>query len=475
MNKLNKMPLALLSSAILLAGCSNSGSSSDSGSSPAGDEQTPVNRTVQGTVDGFGSVIVNGVHYESTAADFSIDDAAGSESDLHVGQVVTIIGSDNGVEGVALNIIYDVEVEGPVASLDALAGTFTVLGQGVVFDGMTVFEGITAATISDGSGVEVSGFSDGNGQIRATFIKADDSGEAELRGRISSLDEGAQTFTIGSQQISYANVIELDLEGAALANDLLVEVEGGVSGAVLDAAKIEAEDEHDFADHEGEVKLSGYITALGDGSITVAGMTVRYNTATEFEHGSSADLVVNTFVRVEGQVGADGSMLAEEIEYEALVKLELEGPVTSVGADTVSVMGVSASVDTRTRIRDERDDITYFNLSNVAVGDYVELRLTEEADGSLRALRLERDEDDREVQVTARVGSVDVAAATITLLGITVDMSAIIAVDLSALSVGTYLEVEGSYDGSMITATEAGEDDRYEDHEDDDDESDSDD
>merc|ERR1712000_370669 len=128
-----------------------------------------------------------------------------------------------------------------------------------------------------------SGFSDGNGQIRATFIKADDSGEAELRGRISSLDEGAQTFTIGSQQISYANVIELDLEGAALANDLLVEVEGGVSGAVLDAAKIEAEDEHDFADHEGEVKLSGYITALGDGSITVAGMTVRYNTATEFE------------------------------------------------------------------------------------------------------------------------------------------------------------------------------------------------
>jgi len=161
--------------------------------------------------------------------------------------------------------------------------------------------------------------------------------------------------------------------------------------------------------------------------------------------------------------------------YEALVKLELEGPVTSVGADTVSVMGVSASVDTRTRIRDERDDITYFNLSNVAVGDYVELRLTEEADGSLRALRLERDEDDREVQVTARVGSVDVAAATITLLGITVDMSAIIAVDLSALSVGTYLEVEGSYDGSMITATEAGEDDRYEDHEDDDDESDSDD
>jgi len=115
-------------------------------------------------------------------------------------------------------------------------------------------------------------------------------------------------------------------------------------------------------------------------------------------------------------------------------------------------------------VRDERDDITYFNLSDLSAGDYVELRLTEEADGSYRALRLERDDADTEVKITAPVSAVDVATTTITMLGITVDMSALTLVDLSTLVIGGYLEVKGSYDGSIVTATEAGEDDRYEEH-----------
>lgn len=461
MNKPVKTQLAILSSAILLAACNGGSSSSSSATS---------DRTVQGTVDGFGSVIVNGVHYQSSNADFSIDDKAGAESDLQVGQVVTIVGSDDGSEGVALSITYDVGVEGPVSSVDLAASSFVVLGQTVLFDAMTVFKGMTEAELIAGANVEVSGYTDGNGQIRATFVKADDSGEAELRGRISALDEGTKTFLVGSQSVSYASVTELDLDGAALANDLWVEVEGQMDAGVLVADKIEAEDEHDFGDHEGEAKLNGYITALAEGSITVGGTQVSFDASTEFEHGSAADLTLNTFVKVEGEVSADGVMLADEIEFESQVKLEVEGPVTAVTENSVSVMGVTASVDTRTRIRDERDDITYFNLTDVGVGDYLELRLSLEADGSLRALRLERDEADTEVKVTAPVESLDLAASTITMLGVTVDMSAITGVDLSALVAGSYLEVEGTFDGSMIVATDAEEDDRYEDDDEDDDE-----
>ena len=454
-NTTYKTTLAALSSAILLAACSGSGSSDSSASS---------DRTVQGTVDGFGSVIVNGVHYVSSGAEFSIDDRAGVESDLRVGQVVTITGSDDGAEGVANSIVYDVGVEGPVSAIDVAAGTFVILGTTVVTDAMTVFEGVTLDTMTVGQGIEVSGYADSNGQLLATFVKVDDSGEAELRGRITNLDEAALTFTIRNQVISYASVETLDLKEASLRNDLLVEVEGTVEGDVLVASKIEQEDGHHFRGHDGDIRLNGYITALTDTSMTVGDTEVLLTSSTEFEHGSSADLALNVFVKVEGEMNADGVLVADEVKFADKVKLELEGPVSAVSDTTVTVMGVTATVDTNTRVRDERDDITYFNLSDLSAGDYVELRLTEEADGSYRALRLERDDADTEVKITAPVSAVDVATTTITMLGITVDMSALTLVDLSTLVIGGYLEVKGTYDGSIVTATEAGEDDRYEEH-----------
>ena len=88
-------------------------------------------------------------------------------------------------------------------------------------------------------------------------------------------------------------------------------------------------------------------------------------------------------------------------------------------------------------------------------GDYVELRLSENADGTYQALRLEREEDDNEVKVTAPVDSIDTAAELIVMLDITIDMAGVSSPDLSTLVVGDYLEVEGTWNGDIITATEA--------------------
>ena len=71
------------------------------------------------------------------------------------------------------------------------------------------------------------------------------------------------------------------------------------------------------------------------------------------------------------------------------------------------------------------------------------------------------------MKITAPVAAVDVAVGTVTMLGITVDMSSLSLIDLTSLLTGTYFEVEGSYDGSVIIASEAGEDHEYDDHEDD--------
>ncbi|WP_300427581.1 DUF5666 domain-containing protein [uncultured Thalassolituus sp.] len=450
--------LAALSSAILLAGCSADSSESSSSEAEA--------RTVQGTVDGFGSVIVNGVHYVSSGAEFNIDDRAGVESDLRVGQVVTITGSDDGAEGTATRIVYDVGVEGPASSVDVAAGTFVVLGQAIITDAMTVFEGVTLETMMDGQGIEVSGYVDSNGQLHATYVAADDSGEAEVRGRIMALDEGAMTFEIRGQLVSYATVETLELDDGALTNGLLVEVEGAMDSGVLVASKIEQEDGHDFSSHDGLVKLYGYVTEVTDTTITIGENEILITASTEIEHGGTVDLTLNAFVKVEATVNEDGVLVATEIEFEAQVKVELEGPVTAVSENSVTVMGVTALVDTRTRIRDERDDINYFSLANLSAGDYVELRLAEQADGSFRALRLERDDAEARIKITAPVSSVDTAASSITMLGITVDMSAIVSINLSTLVTGGYLEVKGTFNGSVVTAIEVEDDDRYEDHDD---------
>lgn len=458
MKKTIVFPALLLSSSIMLVACGGSGSSTSSA--------TEESRTVVGTVDGFGSVIVNGVHYQSTDTEFEINDRSGAENQLRVGQLVIVEGSDDGNEGVAHRISYDADIRGPVASVDAVAGTMVILGQTISVDAMTVFSGVDLDTITVGQYLEVSGLRDGNGKVLASYISLEDSTDIELRGTVADLDSGLMTFTIGGMTVDYSSVATLDLEDSALSNGMLVEVEGSLDTNILIASKVEQEDLH--RSHDGNVRVFGYISAYdaAAGTMTVGGTEVLLARSTEYEHGTQTELALNAMVKVQGSFNGDGQLVAAEVEFEGEVKLELEGPVTSVGNGTLTVMGVTATVDTRTRVRDERDDEYYFNLDSVAAGDYVELRLTIEADGSYRALRLEREDNDNRVKITAPIDSIDVLAGTVTMLGVTVDLSAISAIDLTTLITGGYLEVKGTFDGSVIVASEAGEDDRYEDHDD---------
>ena len=231
---------------------------------------------------------------------------------LRVGQVVILSGSDDGKEGKAVSISYDASVKGPVSNVDNAAGTFTVLGQAVVTDAMTVFEGTSMDTLSNGEMVEVSGYTDSDGQWRATYVELEDSGEAELRGTVSSLDEAAQTFMIGSQLVSYSGTTEMELDEAALRDGMLVEVEGTVvatdSGDVLEADSIEQEDDSHSEHGDDDSRVSGYITELSDGAMTVGSTPVQLPDDVRYEHGTSADLALNVFVKVEGQFDADGNL-----------------------------------------------------------------------------------------------------------------------------------------------------------------------
>lgn len=457
-----------LSSAALLTAC---GGSSSSGSGEASAQVT------RGTVDGFGSVIVNGIRFNTDATEFDVKEQAGSQNQLRVGQVVTIVGNHNGASGVASRIAYDVSLEGPVSSVDAAAGTFVVLGQTVTTNSLTVFEDLTLDTLAVDARVEVSGFVGADGQLLASFVELDDDadGKAELRGEISNLDEGAQTFTVRTQLISYADVAEWDLEGAALANGLLVEVEGTVNAeGTLVASKVEAEDDDRF-ERDTEVKLKGLISSVNAeaNQFVVNGVTVLWNNRTEFDDLLAADLAANLMVEVEGRTNADGVLVAEEVEAEERVEISIEAPLSAISLNpgsnftgSVEVLGLNVAVDLRTRMRDNDDDDNYnplFNLSHLTEGDYVELRITGDAETGYRALRLERDNDDAEdgVKLEAPVTSVNLADNRIVVLGIEVDITDVASVP-GALAAGMEVEVSGSFSAGVLTATEFEADDEHE-------------
>ncbi len=78
------------------------------------------NRICEGPVATFGSIVVNGVRYDTNSAVFTIDDAPGLQNDLRVGNVVTVQGTidDNGTTGIAEEVTLDDLVKGPVESIN---------------------------------------------------------------------------------------------------------------------------------------------------------------------------------------------------------------------------------------------------------------------------------------------------------------------------------------------------------------------
>jgi len=65
--------------------------------------------TSSGTIDGFGSVFVNGVEFDTTGAEILVDDQRVGEEALGIGMVVLVVGEVNadGATGTASRIVFD--------------------------------------------------------------------------------------------------------------------------------------------------------------------------------------------------------------------------------------------------------------------------------------------------------------------------------------------------------------------------------
>ncbi|MDH3862870.1 MAG: DUF5666 domain-containing protein, partial [Gammaproteobacteria bacterium] len=140
--QLRKLGAVLIVAVLTAAGCGGSSGGGDSVSPPPPTTPPPpsggIIRTgvAVGPVTGFGSIIVNGVEYNTDSATFIDDDneVTNTPADdfFKVGETVIVKGTieDDNSNAVAETVELDEIVEGPVSSVNA-DGSLTVLGQTV--------------------------------------------------------------------------------------------------------------------------------------------------------------------------------------------------------------------------------------------------------------------------------------------------------------------------------------------------------
>jgi hypothetical protein len=282
----------------------------------------------QGPITGFGSIVVGGVHYDVSDATVEIDRAAASESDLALGQLVTIVGErdEAGTTGAADSVVFQADVRGAIQAVDAMRSEAVVLEQRVLIGDATVLdlgaEPPNFASLSVGEVVEVSGFVKSDGAIDATRVaSAPAQSQFLVAGIVTNLDASLLRFNVHDLVVDYSAslVIEGFPAGQPVNGDRVV-VEGSLSAGTgrFMARELERDDAEESESIEGrEAEVEGRITRFVSAlDFDVAGRAVTAPTGTVYEGGSAASLALDSKVHVAGRFESSGVIRATKIEIE---------------------------------------------------------------------------------------------------------------------------------------------------------------
>lgn len=424
---------------VLATGCGGGGgggATSDNSVTP-GDPQpdSGIGRTgiARGPITTFGSVVVNGVRYDTSTATFSINGAVGSQEDLSVGDVVSITGTidDNGVDGTADEVSFDDNVTGPIQSIDLSTNQIVVLGQAVLIDTDTSFDDSISPASIDGLSiddvVEVSGLIDADGRITATRIELKPAGtEFEALGVVSNLDSANFLFNLNGLVVDYSGATLEDFAGGQISDGDLVEAEGQSlsDNGQLVASRVELKNGFpDVADGD-HVEIQGFITRyVSAQDFDVSGIPVTTTVNTVYEGGVAGDLSLNVKVEVDGDINAAGVLVATKVDIRRAKAVRATANVDSVdaSANSLVVLGITVNIDEQTRLEDKSDaDVRPLTLADINAGDYIEVRGGEfpAGSGTILATILERDDADPDTILQGFVETI--GDSSFTILGVTI-------------------------------------------------------
>ena len=428
--------------------------------------------SVDGTITGFGSVIIDGQRFDDSVAKVAIANrpdaqTAGTLGDLHTGMRV----QGELKDGVLQNLVVNFALAGTVGAVDTTAGTLTVFGQTIKTTAAgqlpTVFEGFNALSqLAVGDLVKVSGTVASDGSITATRIerKAKDGTELfRLSGAVQGLDTTAKTFALvgnSSVTVSYADA-KLLPSGAVIENGKLVSVvattapttSGGKSVLAASVVEVKARKLPDSSD----TTVGGPINDFKSlSSLRIGDVVVDASTATLKEGTVAADVANGAQAQAHGTV-KDGVMKADWLRVfknDTAIKALLIGQVT----DYVSL----ANFTLRGTVVDaSAAKFTKGTAADVAAGAWVQVigQLTS-AGVKATEIAVQPPPADKPQRLSGAISGVDLAAHSFSLLGTTVKWTDTTKLNLDVKNVttlanGLQVAVEGSYSATtgVFTAT----------------------
>jgi len=398
------------------------------------------NGVAVGTVTDFGSIFVNGVEYSTNAADFTINDSTGDESDLSVGDVVTVRGTidDNGTTGTADTVTFDDLVKGPVDSVNVDGNSLVVMGQTVRVTVDTsydntggIFNPASLEGVLPDQIVEVSGYFNGTGEIVATRIEPKPVGtQFEVHGTVSNLNNTSMKFNLSALVVDFSPPAAIqDFPSGQISQGDFVEAKGmsiDSTTGELTATIVELESRVPGTEDGDRMEIEGYITRFVSATdFDVDGMNVTTNTGTTFTGGDAGDLGLNVKVEVKGDVDANKLLTADEVDIRRPKVIRIVGDADSVhmnSADTLVILGITVTVDDMTRVEDKRSGASGpLDFADINMPAYIEVRGSVDPDAtepSMLAAVLEVDDADTRVILQGFVETVGTSSYTV--LGVTI-------------------------------------------------------
>jgi hypothetical protein len=289
-----------------------------------------------GSVTAFGSVVVNGVHFRTdgdVAPGFKTkklnngaDQSGKADPDVFaVGMVVTVLhgaGDNNASE-----VVYRNNLLGPVA--DKTDNAIVVLGQTVVVDNTTIFNGKNFASLRLDDIVEVSGFADDAGRIRATYIGGISPSVRpyEVKGFISGLS--GDTFRLGPLPGGQGATVAVSFGASAVSALPGGPVEGmyalvttsdrAPSGGAIAADEIARIAARTEFSEKAPVELEGLVTTAPGSSgrvlsFAVEGKRIQTGESTDFSGRLPEEIRLNTKLQIQG-TEAGGVLSAARIVF----------------------------------------------------------------------------------------------------------------------------------------------------------------
>ncbi len=373
----------------LLAACGGGGGGSGSGTGAAG-TATPLAASAlyTGSVTGLGSIVVNGVRFETVGAQvLDADDPYGTTSytdPVKLGMTVAVDGTADDAKGSgsANRVRIDGGMRGQVGTVDAAAGTLSVNGQTVKVGASTLIQGATGlAAIAAASWVEVYGLAQTDGSFLATRIEVYAAKSAldaaypkastyalSLRGIVASVGSGSFTLPDGkngsiSVNYSAANVVPAGASIAAGSSVRVLATAAPLGNGPVTAAKVLVLNPAALAGStSAPVKLKGVVDSVGAASLVVSGTTVDISNAAK----PAVAIAKNQVVEVKGSM-SNGTLVATKVETEDRettysakpgdagskvgYQQELYGMISGYDAASGSfvVQGVTVKADSNTR------------------------------------------------------------------------------------------------------------------------------